>query len=154
MPSITQSSSGKDPALSKRGKYRRHSEEEKRRIVVETYAPGTSVAVVARRNDVNANQLFNWRRQYRCGELGGEAVLVPVGVIGAGGIVSTISDLSQPQQARLIEPSTEPVPSVSVPPKQPKMIEVELRGGTKIRIDGDVKGSALQQVLKLIGSLA
>jgi hypothetical protein len=38
--------------------------------------------------------------------------------------------------------------------KQPKMIEVELRSGTRIRIDADVRGSALQQVLKLIRSLA
>jgi hypothetical protein len=80
--------------------------------------------------------------------------LVPVGVIGAGGIVSTISDLTQPQPARLSEPSTGSVPSIVATPKQPKMIEVELRGGTKIRIDADVKGSALQQVLKLIRSLA
>ena len=154
MPSITQSSSGKNPALSKRGKYRRHSEEEKRRIVEETYAPGTSVAVVARKHDVNANQVYTWRRQYRREELGGDAALVPVGVIGAGGIVSTISDLTQPQPVRLSEPHTEPVPSVAAVSKQPKMIEVELRSGTKIRIDADVKGSALQQVLKLIRSLA
>lgn len=154
MPSITQSASGKNSTLSKRGKYRRHSEEEKRRIVAETYAPGTSVAVVARRHDVNANQVFTWRRQYQRGELGGEAVLVPVGVIGAGGIVSTISDLAQPQPTRLSAPPAESVPSVVGTPKQPKMIEVELRSGTKIRIDADVKGSTLQQVLKLIRSLA
>ena len=154
MPSITQSSSGKNPALSARGKYRRHSEEEKRRIVAETYAPGTSVAVVARRHDVNANQVFTWRRQYRRGELGSESALVPVGVIGAGGIVSRISDLTKPQPARLSETPTESGPSVVTTPKQPKKIEVELRDGTKIRIDADVKGSALQQVLKLIRSLA
>jgi hypothetical protein len=38
--------------------------------------------------------------------------------------------------------------------KQPKMIEVELRSGTRIRIDADVRASALNQVLKLIRSLA
>jgi transposase len=35
----------------------------KRRIVAETREPGASVSVVARRHDVNANQLFKWRRK-------------------------------------------------------------------------------------------
>ena len=34
---------------------------------MESYRPGVSVSVVARRNDVNANLVFNWRRQYREG---------------------------------------------------------------------------------------
>ena len=32
--------------------------------------PGASVARVARRNDVNANQVFYWRKLYREGRLG------------------------------------------------------------------------------------
>lgn len=132
----------------------RRTDDEKRLIVEETLAAGASVSIVARRHDVNANQVFSWRRQYRRGELGGGAALVPVGVIGAGGVVSTISDLTKAQSARPTEPPAEPMPSVAAASKQPKMIEVELRGGTKIRIDADVKGSALQQVLKLIRSLA
>jgi len=35
----------------------------KRQIVAETQEPGASVSVVARRHDVNANQLFKWRRE-------------------------------------------------------------------------------------------
>jgi len=61
--------------------------------------------------------------------------------------------LAKQQLARPPEPHSEPR-SVVDTPKQPKMIEVDLRSGTKIRIDADVKGSALQQVLKLIRSLA
>jgi transposase len=38
---------------------------EKRRIVEETLEPGASVARVARAHGVNANQVFQWRRQYR-----------------------------------------------------------------------------------------
>jgi len=131
----------------------RRTDEEKRRIVEETLSAGASVSVVARRHDVNANQVFAWRRQYRRGELGGGMALVPVGVVGAGGIVSSVSDLMKPKPARSVEPRSEPRPVAAVS-KQPKMIEVELRSGTKIRIDADVKGSALQQVLKLIRSLA
>ncbi len=32
-------------------------------IVEETLAPGASASIVARQHDVNANQLFMWRRQ-------------------------------------------------------------------------------------------
>ena len=44
---------------------RRWGEAEKRRIVAESYQPGVSVSVVARRNDVNANLVFSWRRRFR-----------------------------------------------------------------------------------------
>ena len=36
---------------------------------------GDSVSIVARRHDVNANQLFGWRKQYERGQLG--PVVVP-----------------------------------------------------------------------------
>jgi transposase len=43
--------------------------EEKRRIVEETLKPGASVARVALAHEVNANQLFSWRRLYLQGQL-------------------------------------------------------------------------------------
>jgi transposase len=36
----------------------------KREIVAASFAPGASVATVARQYDVNANQVFNWRRRF------------------------------------------------------------------------------------------
>jgi len=42
---------------------------EKRRIVELTLEPGASVALVARANGVNANQVFKWRRALERGEL-------------------------------------------------------------------------------------
>jgi transposase len=44
-------------------KRRQWSEAAKRRIVAETLEPGSSVSIVARRHDVNANQVFKWRRE-------------------------------------------------------------------------------------------
>ena len=43
---------------------------EKRRIVEETLEAGASVARVARRHAINANQVFYWRKKYREGRLG------------------------------------------------------------------------------------
>jgi Transposase len=47
----------------------------KREIVAASFAPGSSVSMVARQYDVNANQVFSWRKRYRdeqprCGPLG------------------------------------------------------------------------------------
>ncbi len=49
---------------------RRRTIKERRDIVEETLVPGASVARVARRRDVNANQVFYWRKLYREGRLG------------------------------------------------------------------------------------
>jgi transposase len=51
-------------------KNRRRTIKERRDIVEETLVPGASVARVARRHDVNANQVFYWRKLYREGRLG------------------------------------------------------------------------------------
>ena len=58
------------------------SKQERRRIVEETLKAGASVALVARQNGVNANQVFKWRRQYRKGllEVDSATALVPVRV--------------------------------------------------------------------------
>jgi transposase len=42
---------------------RRWTKEQKQQLVAETLASGASVSLIARRHDVNANLLFNWRRQ-------------------------------------------------------------------------------------------
>jgi transposase len=55
---------------------------EKRRIVEQTLVPGASVAEVARTYRINANQIFQWRQQYRAGKLtaseANSAKLLPV----------------------------------------------------------------------------
>ena len=61
------------------------SDEEKRRVVAETRVSGGSVAAVARRYDINANQVFNWLRdaRYLSSSAADEAAtFVPVKVIG------------------------------------------------------------------------
>jgi transposase len=48
-----------------RRRHRLWPEALKREIVAARLMPGSSVSVVARRYDVNANQVFGWRRRYR-----------------------------------------------------------------------------------------
>lgn len=52
------------------GARRRQSAVERRRIVEETLEAGASVARVALKYGVNANQVFQWRRLHRDGKLG------------------------------------------------------------------------------------
>jgi transposase len=54
--------------------------------VEETLVPGASVSRVARRHDVNANQVFYWRKLYREGQLGGNrsTPLLPVKICNDG----------------------------------------------------------------------
>src|ERR1700741_5407667 len=76
----------------KRETRRRRSFEEKQRIVEETLRAGASVARVARRHAVNANQVFYWRKKYREGRLGKNqsSKLLPV----------TLSDISGSKSGR------------------------------------------------------
>ena len=63
---------------------RRWSEAGRLWIVAESYQPRITVSVVARRNDVNANLLFAWRRRY--GKQAAE--------IGSGGHVPVVMEPS------------------------------------------------------------
>lgn len=91
----------------------------KRRIVAEALEPGSSVSVVARRHDVNANQLFKWIRQNEAAARGRKPVLVPVEVRGPS--------------AALAGGGT---------------IEIDLPGGVRVRISGAVEAPVLRQVLE------
>ena len=48
---------------------RRWSPEEKRAIIEEAELPGNSISSVARKYDINPNQVFSWRRLMREGAL-------------------------------------------------------------------------------------
>src|SRR5258708_26597952 len=66
-------------------KRRQYSEVLKRRIVAETLAPGASVSIVARRHDVNSNQLFRLRRQLLPKAVVESGAMLPVEIAPDGG---------------------------------------------------------------------
>ena len=73
-------------------KRQRRSPEEKRRIVEATLVPGASIARVAREHGVNANQVFQWRYEYRKQASGAreeaKAELLPVTLAAESGTLS------------------------------------------------------------------
>ena len=81
---------------------------------------------MARRNDVNANLVFTWRRQYR--ERGG---LVPVVV----------------EPDRLLPPPPD-AGSVAVPATG--RMEIALADGSRVIVDREVDGAALGRVLSAL----
>lgn len=110
-------------SLGERRRHRSWPEALKREIVAASLAPGS---VVARRYDVNANQVFAWRKRYR-GEPPAPAALqlMPVTVT--------------PDQP--IEPA---------PVSARELIEIELAGGYRVRVGNGVKASALRLVLDVL----
>jgi transposase len=113
-----------DTSLRERRRHRSWPEVLKREIVAASLTPGSSVSQVARRYDVNANQVFAWRRRYRGAVAAADAPkLLPVTVV--------------PDQ---------PVG----PAAEGGQIEIELVSGYRLRIGSGVKASALRLVLDVL----
>ncbi|WP_247464098.1 MULTISPECIES: transposase [unclassified Bradyrhizobium] len=120
------------------GARRRWTLEEKQRIVTESYGGPRLVSVTARRNGLSTSQLFTWRRLARDGKLSGDAApaLVPVEITPAAAPIS--SDAPQPV-------SSSPAQRVRA-----GIIEIDLGGGCRVRVDRDVDTEALQRVLEIL----
>ncbi len=110
----------------------RRTPEEKRRIVEATFVPGASIARVAREHGVNANQVFQWRYEYRKGTLGvrqqAQTKLVPVTVTA--------------------EPSSVTVPEIgSCHQLASGSIHIELPGRAVISVEAGVDPELVRTVL-------
>lgn len=117
---------------------RRWNYDEKVRLVEEALQAGETVCGVACRHGMAQSLLFTWRRQARQGRLGGEAMpaLVPVEITSTPAPASACA----------------PLPSSSPPGQRAGagIIEIELGGGCRVRVDRDVDPEALQRVLELL----
>jgi transposase len=110
----------------KRRRHRAWPESLKREIVSATLLPGSSVSRVARRYDVNANQVFAWRRRYRDGA-------------------------AEPTELRLLPVTVTPDhPRETAPAGASELIEIVLAGGYRIRVDEGVRAATLRLVLDVL----
>ena len=110
--------------------------EEKARIVAETRAQGVSVAEVARRHEVNANQVFAWRR------LADQGLLRPSGDEGAVKLLPVKVSGERRKQRRESRPR-----SPSIPSGAEGRIEITLADGVRVAICGSVTSERITQVL-------
>jgi transposase len=93
-------------------------------MVAETLIPGASVSMVARRHDVNSNQLFRWRRQ-----------LLPKAVVESGAMVPVeiAPDGRRPRRT-----------------DREGVIEIAFGCGARVRLRGAVSSEMLRQVIELL----
>jgi len=113
--------------LATRRKRRVWSDDEKRMICVQTRLAGVSVSQVARRYDVNANQVFNWLKDPRFSsdeDADGQAFFLPVEIIGD------------------VQHEDEP------PVAAGGRIEFDLAGGHRLRISGPYDPDALARLIR------
>jgi transposase len=101
----------------------------KREIVAASSAPGASVSVVARRYDVNANQVFSWRKRYR-------DVPSAAAVKAAPRLVPVM--VTPERDAAAGQPST-----------AGETIEIDL-GDYRVRVGSAVDAQALRRVLDVL----
>lgn len=119
-------------------KYRRRrswGDDEKAMICEQTRVPGVSVSQVARRYDVNANQVFKWLKEPRFAEAvppdaETEPRFLPVEIIEAG-------------------PEEVPTPPADLPTAQ---LEIELAGGHRLRVNGAYDVDALAALIRRLSS--
>lgn len=105
----------------------------KREIIAASIAPGASVSVVARQYDVNANQVFSWRRRYRAAEQ--PPTLTP----STPGLVP-VTITRGPND----EGASPPAPTTS------ETIEIEISDGYRVRVGSSFDGRALKRVLDVL----
>lgn len=117
-----------DTSGDERRRNKRWPEALKREIVAATSLPGASVSVVARQYDVNANQVFAWRRRFR-----------------------EVERASVPAPPPILVPVTiTPAPDEKPAPVASETIEIEVGGDCRVRVGSSFDGRALKRVLDVL----
>ncbi len=100
------------------------------RVMAESLVPGARVQDLARRHGICSSLIYRWRRAASGPARAAPAVrLVPV----------------RRAEARSAEPRA--APSRPGEAKCPGLIEIELEGGIRVRVDADVSLAALRRVV-------
>lgn len=99
----------------------------KREIVAASLVPGVSVSIVARRYDVNANQVFKWRKSF------GNNPRPPVA----------------PQMIPVVVKAEHTVVAAQ-PSVVGEKVEIDVAGKYRIRVSGPFDGEVLRRVLDVL----
>ena len=126
---------------------RRFSVEQKLTVLAEAMAPGANMSEVARRHGLVPAQVYKWRR------------LAELGVIGMPG-ASELPSFVAVEIAKdvpwlpAVVPESKPAAVSDAPRRRQRkkagLIEIELAGGRRVRVDRDVDAAALERVLDVL----
>ena len=115
----------------KRRTNKRWPEALKREIVVASFAPGASVSSVARQYDINANQVFAWRRRF-----GSPIVAIPA--------------TSRPRLVEVTLAAHTELPPAPAARVGDDLIEIEVGGTYRIRVGANFDDSVLRRLLDVL----
>ncbi|WP_316669783.1 IS66-like element accessory protein TnpA [Ralstonia psammae] len=124
--------------LSTKRQNRRHPMEWRRSVVEQTFEPGASVARIARENNINANQLWGWRKLYAQG------LLIEAGQTDA--MLPVVVNVQPDRSAEHVPVSMEaPAPAAAANGS----IQLQ-HGNTSVRIEGAPDSTILGLILEHI----
>jgi transposase-like protein len=114
---------------------------DKKRIVAEALAPGASISAVARRYGIDKPLLFRWKRELAAPAP--DPVFLPV----------TVSDAPEPADASSPAPlisMPQPVAAPVIVERSPQEIEVELKGGRRMRFARDTDPGTVRAMVEML----
>jgi transposase len=126
---------------------RRFNVEQKLAVLSEATAPGANLSAVARRHGLLPAQVYKWRR------------LAELGVIDMPGVSELPSfvavEIAQdvPLLPGRAAAEVKPIAATEAPRRRRRkagLIEIELAGGRRVRVDRDVDAAALERVLDVL----
>jgi transposase len=120
-------------------------DERKIKIVAETLSPGVNISEIARRHEINPQQLFGWRKRFR---VQAEALLASADRPAALPIFAPVVI-----EAAAPTPQTSPMPAAKSDGVDGGVIEVVV-GDATLRIRGAADAKTLALVLKALKVLA
>jgi transposase len=126
---------------------RRFSVEQKLAVLSAATAPGANMSDVARRHGLLPAQVYKWRR---LAELG------VIGVPGASELPSFVAvEITQDVPSLPVPVAADKPAEINDAPlrrrrKKAGLIEIELAGGRRVRVDRDVDAAALERVLDVL----
>src|SRR5581483_9161777 len=105
------------------------SADQKQQIIAETFAPGASVAEVARRYGLNSNLLFTWRRREQVASGASDVGPGPVSIV----------------PMRVVTDAATAAPAAT--PGTTGRMEIVLASGERIIVGPDVDATALARII-------
>jgi hypothetical protein len=125
--------------VTRTGRRRQFSEEDKRLIVEETCRPGQSLSAVARRYSIDLRLLFRWRRALGVGGSAAPTSLVSVEVTD-----------NPPTRAQTLDDPPGPATPAIIVERPVSGIEIELIGGRRVRFDRDIDAETMRRVVSAL----
>lgn len=113
---------------------RRWSLAEKERLVAASFEPGVTVSQVARSAGLHVSQLFRWRKEL-CRQASVAPAPEPQALVPVHVVPDESCAVRKPRRGRR---------------RRSSVIEIEVAGGRRVRISGEVDAEALRRVLDVL----